>query len=134
YIALRNGDFISDDYIYTSDLCYDRMTGEIVDEEADAGENSEEAQASACDSIQKKVEKELNYSDDLIYGDLFRFVDFRKRDRKSTRLNSSHVSISYAVFCLKKKILKKRIGKGRSYNNAWLVNIIIKIRQPEGDV
>src|SRR5437868_10288672 len=28
----------------------------------------------------------------------------RDRDRKSTRLNSSHVSISYAVFCLKKKI------------------------------
>src|SRR5437868_8001742 len=27
----------------------------------------------------------------------------RRRDRKSTRLNSSHVSISYAVFCLKKK-------------------------------
>src|SRR3954468_5995555 len=27
----------------------------------------------------------------------------RKRDRKSTRLNSSHVEISYAVFCLKKK-------------------------------
>src|SRR5699024_11877517 len=26
-----------------------------------------------------------------------------QRDRKSTRLNSSHVSISYAVFCLKKK-------------------------------
>src|SRR5690625_3351374 len=28
----------------------------------------------------------------------------RTRDRKSTRLNSSHVAISYAVFCLKKKI------------------------------
>src|SRR5439155_27140568 len=28
------------------------------------------------------------------------------RDRKSTRLNSSHVAISYAVFCLKKKKLK----------------------------
>src|SRR5438067_9107694 len=27
----------------------------------------------------------------------------RQSDRKSTRLNSSHVSISYAVFCLKKK-------------------------------
>src|SRR5438067_6641554 len=27
----------------------------------------------------------------------------RPEDRKSTRLNSSHVSISYAVFCLKKK-------------------------------
>src|SRR3712207_8605751 len=28
----------------------------------------------------------------------------RRRDRKSTRLNSSHANISYAVFCLKKKI------------------------------
>src|SRR3712207_6871674 len=28
----------------------------------------------------------------------------RGRDRKSTRLNSSHANISYAVFCLKKKI------------------------------
>src|SRR5207249_10067521 len=28
---------------------------------------------------------------------------WRHEDRKSTRLNSSHVSISYAVFCLKKK-------------------------------
>src|SRR5947199_5140887 len=27
----------------------------------------------------------------------------RRRDRKSTRLNSSHLGISYAVFCLKKK-------------------------------
>src|SRR3989442_6584840 len=30
-------------------------------------------------------------------------VSWRSRDRKSTRLNSSHVRISYAVFCLKKK-------------------------------
>src|SRR5437868_9666784 len=30
----------------------------------------------------------------------------RVRDRKSTRLNSSHVSTSYAVFCLKKKIIR----------------------------
>src|SRR5438874_11219152 len=30
------------------------------------------------------------------------------RDRKSTRLNSSHVEISYAVFCLKKKKKKER--------------------------
>src|SRR5699024_12269777 len=30
------------------------------------------------------------------------------RDRKSTRLNSSHVSISYAVFCLKKKKKKQK--------------------------
>src|SRR5207248_11174436 len=31
-----------------------------------------------------------------------------KRDRKSTRLNSSHRTISYAVFCLKKKKKKKK--------------------------
>src|SRR5215471_20983638 len=31
------------------------------------------------------------------------FVTGAERDRKSTRLNSSHVEISYAVFCLKKK-------------------------------
>src|SRR5947199_2702514 len=30
------------------------------------------------------------------------------RDRKSTRLNSSHLGISYAVFCLKKKKKKKK--------------------------
>src|SRR2546430_8334575 len=30
-------------------------------------------------------------------------LDRRTRDRKSTRLNSSHSQISYAVFCLKKK-------------------------------
>src|SRR3989442_1041336 len=42
----------------------------------------------------------------LIFG-IFLYVDSRgvtaKRDRKSTRLNSSHVRISYAAFCLKKK-------------------------------
>src|SRR6266508_1801601 len=31
------------------------------------------------------------------------------RDRKSTRLNSSHVAISYAVFCLKKEIVMLRV-------------------------
>src|SRR3989442_4451551 len=37
------------------------------------------------------------------------FNDYR-RDRKSTRLNSSHVRISYAVFCLKKKKYKETHG------------------------
>src|SRR3712207_8384741 len=31
------------------------------------------------------------------------------RDRKSTRLNSSHANISYAVFCLKKKTINKSL-------------------------
>src|SRR5690606_41960400 len=39
---------------------------------------------------------------------------YRGRDRKSTRLNSSHVKISYAVFCLKKKRHKQyKERKGR---------------------
>src|SRR5256885_9853919 len=35
-------------------------------------------------------------------------VDTLTRDRKSTRLNSSHLVISYAVFCLKKKKLSHK--------------------------
>src|SRR5258708_21806578 len=37
-------------------------------------------------------------------------ADFRDQDRKSTRLNSSHQIISYAVFCLKKKTIKITIN------------------------
>src|SRR5690242_21960197 len=42
-------------------------------------------------------------------GENFRLTAKRRneKDRKSTRLNSSHMSISYAVFCLKKKKKKK---------------------------
>src|SRR5438876_9022059 len=40
----------------------------------------------------------------------------RKRDRKSTRLNSSHPSNSYAVFCLKKKITLAYIGGLNRYD------------------
>src|SRR5689334_23602405 len=42
------------------------------------------------------------------------------RDRKSTRLNSSHSSISYAVFCLKKKknkIKKQKISNKKNNND-----------------
>src|SRR5258707_7308230 len=35
----------------------------------------------------------------------------RREDRKSTRLNSSHANISYAVFCLKKKKITTDIGR-----------------------
>src|SRR5256885_6317653 len=38
-----------------------------------------------------------------IVGGRRRDGQFAERDRKSTRLNSSHLVISYAVFCLKKK-------------------------------
>src|SRR2546429_5235746 len=41
-----------------------------------------------------------------------------REDRKSTRLNSSHGYISYAVFCLKKK---KRAQEKRRVSNTWRV-------------
>src|SRR2546430_10972844 len=44
----------------------------------------------------------------VLEADLRRY--FRSLDRKSTRLNSSHSQISYAVFCLKKKKKPKRTG------------------------
>src|SRR5438045_6914623 len=40
-----------------------------------------------------------------------------RRDRKSTRLNSSHLGISYAVFCLKKKKNKKTKQKKKLRQN-----------------
>src|SRR5690625_6385198 len=44
----------------------------------------------------------------LRWGEHLRRAPVRILDRKSTRLNSSHVAISYAVFCLKKKNIKKQ--------------------------
>src|SRR5256885_2760132 len=41
------------------------------------------------------------------------------RDRKSTRLNSSHLVISYAVFCLKKKKTTKRRHRVRLDRFSW---------------
>src|SRR5690242_20848192 len=40
-------------------------------------------------------------------------LPYRPQDRKSTRLNSSHMSISYAVFCLKKKKSEDPTENGR---------------------
>src|SRR5256885_12020238 len=48
----------------------------------------------------------MNFSEGISLtrkGKLFEFTNSRFLDRKSTRLNSSHLVISYAVFCLKKK-------------------------------
>src|SRR5690348_18056874 len=45
---------------------------------------------------------------DAKIDDLDAVGSITKADRKSTRLNSSHPSISYAVFCLKKKKKKKK--------------------------
>src|SRR5262245_64083563 len=49
-------------------------------------------------------------------------------DRKSTRLNSSHLGISYAVFCLKKKKKKKNKNKDTNKSNRTTHDVNI---QPE---
>src|SRR3712207_7002727 len=64
-------------------------------------------------SVAGRVEREVraaageihNRLDNLVPTDLVRVdeIGHPEPDRKSTRLNSSHANISYAVFCLKKK-------------------------------
>src|SRR5438874_9356811 len=54
-------------------------------------------------AIGSKVKTYLN-------GKLCVDLDDPQLDRKSTRLNSSHVEISYAVFCLKKKLMTVHIA------------------------
>lgn len=71
YIAFRNGDFISEDYVFTADTCYDDSSGEPIEPDV----NME----TPCDVISENTEIELSYSDEIIYGDLFRFIDFNKR-------------------------------------------------------
>src|SRR5437773_8101030 len=57
------------------------------------------------------------------------FAFRRARDRKSTRLNSSHITISYAVFCLKKKKNKiyniKKLTHRMNHHHAILLQITI---------
>src|SRR2546430_8922023 len=53
------------------------------------------------------------------------------RDRKSTRLNSSHSQISYAVFCLKKK--QSRLHNDEVYNRSVDVQIMRLRRKLEPD-
>src|SRR5438876_5948730 len=47
-----------------------------------------------------------------------RFASLPEEDRKSTRLNSSHPSISYAVFCLKKKKTKTKMHNTYAHQQA----------------
>src|SRR5215469_11472183 len=51
-----------------------------------------------------------------------------QRDRKSTRLNSSHVEISYAVFCLKKKKQRKRRAEEEIYAEPVVRELIERFR------
>src|SRR5438132_9617425 len=66
-------------------------------------DHAEEAEARAGNATLDLLG--LQHEVDLRGGGLRRVV-LRVEDRKSTRLNSSHTVISYAVFCLKKKTKK----------------------------
>src|SRR5690625_5307667 len=60
-------------------------------------------------NIKELVEKPTEFvSDEAVIG-IYYFKELEDlKDRKSTRLNSSHVAISYAVFCLKKKTVNQQ--------------------------
>src|SRR5438067_4544035 len=58
-------------------------------------------------------------------GSRFRLRLPGQKDRKSTRLNSSHVSISYAVFCLKKKKNVCSIRSNASYHHPVSTTLLI---------
>lgn len=60
--VLRDGSFITKDFVYTKDLCYEKATGLETDIEK-------------CEPYKEKVDQELHYSDRIIYGDLLRFFD-----------------------------------------------------------
>ncbi|WP_077621509.1 LTA synthase family protein [Sediminibacillus massiliensis] len=77
FIALRDGSFISDEYIYSKGQCFNRETGELIETDPTGLDQGNE-QDSACQPIKEKVEKELSYSDQIIYGDLFRFYNFEE--------------------------------------------------------
>src|SRR5205814_5452685 len=56
-------------------------------------------------ALDKQLRENLQLEMRRLHADLgITFIYVTHEDRKSTRLNSSHLGISYAVFCLKKKI------------------------------
>src|SRR5690625_6156711 len=72
--------------------------------------STERAQAQAKKTLYSLLEQTGDY-----FQEQLRISPARSQDRKSTRLNSSHVAISYAVFCLKKKKQKPTTHTARSH-------------------
>src|SRR3712207_8275154 len=80
--------------------------GESHDRDRVAGIGLGRLTVEAFGRIEQPVrEGALGLEQDLDHGASSSSVRAISRDRKSTRLNSSHANISYAVFCLKKKKL-----------------------------
>src|SRR5436305_2045923 len=73
-----------------------------------ADSNAARKSAAICQSGLSRAKARCAAPSKALFGDAAMLVGLQTRhanieDRKSTRLNSSHVRISYAVFCLKKK-------------------------------
>src|SRR3712207_6864674 len=85
-----------------------RIIKELINVLADVAEEIEEIKDAQNDiqDYMDNIDENINLLEDEIYDDDFEDCDcddIENLDRKSTRLNSSHANISYAVFCLKKK-------------------------------
>src|SRR2546422_5782186 len=65
------------------------------------------SQVRGATTLSARIMKRLGESGQEINETILAITDLTTRDRKSTRLNSSHGYISYAVFCLKKKKTRK---------------------------
>lgn len=68
FVVLRDGSFVTDDYVFTKGTCYDKQTGEQTDE-------------SSCTPFMEKAKTELDYSDKIINGDLFRFYEAKNSEQ-----------------------------------------------------
>lgn len=66
FTVLRDGSFITRDYVYTRETCYDKESGDVID-------------SSACEPYFEKAKYELEYSDKIVYGDLLRFYENQER-------------------------------------------------------
>src|SRR3712207_7556786 len=82
--------------IYTLSL-HDALPISVVDAHAEAGDLDD-----LRDQRRQQRQRQVAVGDRPAEGAVL-LRPLRVQDRKSTRLNSSHANISYAVFCLKKK-------------------------------
>lgn len=68
FVIFRDGRYITDKYVYTTDVCYDTHTGEPVDDSTD------------CEAYSQRAMEELDYSDMIINGDLLRFNNEKQNE------------------------------------------------------
>ncbi|VXC35214.1 lipoteichoic acid synthase; enzyme responsible for polyglycerolphosphate LTA synthesis [Bacillus sp. 349Y] len=66
FVVLRDGSFITDKYVYTDQKCYDKSTEKLTEQ-------------NACEPYIKQAEDQFKYSDQVVYGDLLRFLEEKKQ-------------------------------------------------------